>query len=385
MTVPQAIPEPQEQELYDLVPSADDDPVRLAFAAARRDAAAAAEVANLAPPPETTRRGPASPFLAYQRAPSQREQERAPGGSAVVDIARDVYAPVALLLIGLASYVAYYAIRGQLSGKGIALLTIGLCVLTAFKALLLIGFALLIAGPLGVSFGGVWTAMLKLAAIAVFADGTATWVDAGVAKISGAGGAFTGMLSFPVVLGIYWLLLIYLFSMDAGDSWFVVILLAVFDGIVRWVLLLLLMNSVLRWGGAPAASLPVRAFGGSGGAVSADPMTEHITELKEFNLLKEAREYIAGGRQGALLKPTEAWYAAGCKNVWFEVSRDINGRLTPVEVIAELPKDADATKQNEKRAKCYEILKAYYAENNMPEAAAGVRDAGDNYIVVGVR
>ena len=87
----------------------------------------------------------------------------------------------------------------------------------------------------GLAFGGIWTATLKLAAIAVFCDGVTTWVDAGVMKISGGFGGNMmgyGVMSFPVALGLYWVLLIYLFSMDSGDSWMVVMLLSVFDRIV---------------------------------------------------------------------------------------------------------------------------------------------------------
>src|SRR5439155_16399317 len=175
---------------------------------------------------------------------------------------RDVYVPAALFVLGMLIYVGYYAIRYQLGGTGVAFVALGLGIMTAFKAAMLIGFALVVAGPLGVSFGGPATAALKLAALAVFTDGVITWVDAGTAKLAGGTGAFEGLLSFPVALACYWLLLIYLFSMDPGDSWIVVILLAVFDFIVRWVILLLLLKIVLGWGGAAAVNVP--SFGGGG-------------------------------------------------------------------------------------------------------------------------
>lgn len=107
-------------------------------------------------------------------------------------------------------------------------------------------------------------------------------------------------------------------------------------------------------------------------------MSGHVTELKELNLLKEAREHIAGGRQMAFSKPTDDWYAAGCKNVWFEVSRDINGRLSPESLLVELPKD------KAKRAKCFEILKVYYDEHKIPYDPEDVQDDGGVYRVVPV-
>jgi hypothetical protein len=256
---------------------------------------------------------------------------------------------------------------------------LGLGIMTLLKSILLIGFAFAVAGPLGVSFGGIWTAALKLAAVAVFADGVATWIDAGIAKVSGGGGGFfSGMMSFPVVLGIFWLLMIYLFSMDAGDSWIVVILLAVFDMIVRTVLLLLLLRLLLGIGGIAPGAVPLPAIGGGATVAPTDPIAEHVAQLKEAKLLPEAREYIAGGRQSALAKPTDEGYAAGCKNVWFEVGRDINGRLTPAALSVELPRDKEA------RKKCFEILRGYFDEHNMPYDEEDVTDDGGGYIVIPV-
>src|SRR5262249_42876298 len=149
----------------------------------------------------------------------------------LLDKPRDLYVPCALLAVGILLYVGYYAMRLHLTGSGVITMSLALGMVTLFKAALLLGFAIAVADKLGVSFGGVLTAALKLAAIAVFCDGVTTWVDAGVGKL--AGRAFQtfvgyGAISFPVALGIYWVLLIYLFSMDAGDSWMVVMLLSVF-------------------------------------------------------------------------------------------------------------------------------------------------------------
>jgi hypothetical protein len=378
MTVREAQSAPAEDDLYAVAPGAgDEDDMNVTFAMARKAAAMEASAAPAAA--AAPARGPASPFIGYQRGPTQREQENA-AGNVIYDMKRDVYVPVAILLGGLAIYVSYYAIHYQMTGFGVALTATGLSMLTAIKALLLIGFAFVVAGPLGVSFGGIWTAILKLAAIAVFSDGVTTWVDAGVAKLAGSW-AFAGMISFPVALAIFWLLLIYLFSMDSGDSWMVVILLAVFDGIVRWALLILLLGTVLHWGGVAAPNVPT--FGGSS-TVSSDPMAVRLSELRDYNLLKEAQEYIEGGRQEALLKPVKAWKAAGAK-VWFEVSRDINGHLSPEQLIVELPKDTKTAKSKAARTECYDILGAYYQEHGMGGTGATATDKGENYITVPVR
>ena len=391
MTVPQsppgAEPEPPADDLYDLAPDPQEGKPKKPRVPLAPVVPKSEERATRAPlvAPTVAAAGPAPAGagaggipLAYQKGPTQRERERM-GSDVLMDMRRDVYVPVALLVVGFLMYVGYYAVRYEMSGAGIALVSLGVGMITLFKAALLIGFAFVVAGPLGVSFGGIFTAALKLAAIAVFADGVATWIDAGTAKMTGgAGGAFSGMLSFPVVLGVYWVLLIYLFSMDAGDSWIVVILLALFDFIVRWLLLLLLLSTILNWGGVSGVAVPT--LGGGGGAkVSSNPMSVQVNELKEQGLLREGREFIAGGRQMAFGKPVEAWYAAGCKNVWFSVVADFDGKPTPASVIVELPKD------KAKRQQCYDILKAYYDEHNFSYDSEDVTDSGDPYIFVGVR
>ncbi|MGH7178991.1 MAG: hypothetical protein ACREJC_16560, partial [Tepidisphaeraceae bacterium] len=187
------------------------------------------------------------------------------------------------------------------------------------------------------------------------------------------------LLSFPIALGIYWVLLIQLFSMDPGDSWMVVMILAVFDQIVRTALILLLLKFVLSWGGASTAAIALPAIGAGANMSSASPLTQQVQQLKELKRLEEARAFIAGGRQGALSKPTEAWYAAGATNVWFEVSRDINGRMDPECVIVEMPAGKD------KRAKCYDILKAYFKDIEYEAEDDDFKDDGEPYLFVPLR
>lgn len=322
-------------------------------------------------------RGAAGLALGYQRGATAREIER---GNSIIDMPRDLYVPLALFIVGLAIYVSYYAFHYQLRSSAIAGVIFGLFIMTMVKAGLLIGFALVMANPLGVSFGGIWTAVLKLAAVAVFSDALTTWVDAGVEKMAGGTGAFAGMLSFPVALAIYWTLLIYLFSMDPGDSWMVVCILSFFDFIVRWVLLLVLLKVVLSWGGvALPAGVPGGGGGGSSSSVSSDSLAVEVQEMKDSNQLEEAKKYIDAGHQDILRPSVDAWYAAGCKNVWFTVSRDINGHTAPGGVIVELPKDRKS------RDKCYAILKAYYDGAQIEYEAEDVKDAGDQYMSVEIR
>ena len=394
MTVPQAPPVQAElrldDDLYDVAP----EPSKPQQGKARVPLAPVAPRVPLRPV-ETSAPAPAVGMqaagvavpvpggipLAYQKGPTQRERERM-SNDTLMDMKRDVYVPVAILVIGFLIYVGFYAIRYELDGAAVAMTGLGLGIMTLIKAVLLIGFAFVVAGPLGVSFGGIFTAALKLAAIAVFADGVATWIDAFTAKIAGgAGGAFSGMLSFPVVLGVYWVLLIYLFSMDSGDSWLVVMILTVFSFMVRWLIMLLLLNAILSWGGVSGAALPM----GGGAAASKNPQVATVTELKEMNLLREAREYIKGGRQMALTNVVDECYAAGCKNVWFSVGRDFDGKAAPTGVIVELPKMKDKSREKAARQKCYNVVKAYYDEHDFSYDKDDVTDGGDPYIFVRIR
>ncbi|HRK32257.1 MAG TPA: hypothetical protein PLD59_14415, partial [Tepidisphaeraceae bacterium] len=183
--------------------------------------------------------------LSYQRGTTQRDRERTSIAN-TIEMVRDCYVPVALLIIGFVACLAAYLFRANASGESLAFIGLGLGGFMAVKALLMLGFAFLVAGPVGVSFGGIWTAILKLAAIAIFTDGAITWIHLGLDKLLSIRGMFAAMVSFPIALGLFWVLLIYLFSMDPGDSWLVVILLCVFDYVVRLALLMIVLAMVMR-------------------------------------------------------------------------------------------------------------------------------------------
>ena len=343
-----------EEDLYDVAPS--DEPVKPKRPSVQMPVASASASAR-------TSGGVAVP---YQSAPTKPDRM---SDKTLMDMNRDVHVPIGLLAAGVIAYLSCFAFKYHLTGYGIAITSVGLFVMTALKAALMVGFALFIANPLGVSFGGIWTAALKLAAVAVFCDGITSWVDLAVVKMSG--GAFGsglfgwGIISFPVAIGIYWSLLIYLFSMDSGDSWLVVILLAIFDRIVKLGLVVLVLGTVLHMGGVSTPGLPSV---GSSKAMKTSELAERVDDLKDRKLLMEAKKYIADGHQAFLSGATEAWYKAGAKNVWFEVSRDFNGKTSPEGLIIEMPDDANARKE------CIKIRDDFYEKNKM--GGAGRRMMG---------
>jgi hypothetical protein len=314
--------------------------------------------------------------LAYQRAPTARELARS-SSDVFIDKKRDIQVPIALLIIGAALYLGYYAIHYHLGGFAILAIGIGLVIMAVLKTGILFGFALVIAGPLGVSFGGIGTALLKFAAVALFCDGITTWVDGLFAMWSGGlggGGIFGfGAIGLPVALGVYWVTLIYLFSMDPGDSWLVVVILAVFSQFLRVVLILLLLRLILGLAGIAGSSVPIPSTGGS---VATNPQIDEVNAAKAQNVLHEARKYVADFGRSAERDTVNGWYDAGAKNVWFQTDRDINGKGNAFQMVVELPDDKTA------RAKCYDVAKKYFNDNGRPEEAQGLQDDGDPYLMV---
>jgi hypothetical protein len=257
----------------------------------------------------------------------------------LMDMTRDVYAPVALLALGVILYLACFAFRFHLTSAGIVAVSVGLFIMTVVKAILLVGFAMVLANPLGVSFGGIWTATLKLAAVAVICDGATAWVDLAVNKMSG--GTFGngimgyGVMSFPVALAIYWVLLIYLFSMDSGDSWQTVLLLSAFDLIVKMALIFFVLSMVLHLGGASAPGL-----GGGSAKMTTSELAERVDELQTRKLLPEARTYLKEPHNVSYMSGAiEELYAAGATKVYFEISRSLNGKPNADAIIIEMPED----------------------------------------------
>jgi len=134
---------------------------------------------------------------------------------------------------------------------------------------------------------------------------------------------------------------------------------------------------VLNWGGVAA---PALAFGG-GGAVASGPHAEliqSVQDAKEAGMLWEARDFIAGGREQAATQHVEDWYAAGCKNVWYEVGRTIEGKPQALGLIVELPKDKPS------RDRCYQIKADYYKTMGWTVDPSDLVDDGAPYLSLGL-
>jgi len=374
VAVPQ--PEPTEDELYALSDLANDARSAAAKLPPTIVQAMAPPIAMPAVAAAAAGSSKSAIPLAYQRAPTARELARS-SSDVFIHKKRDIQVPIALLIVGAVLYVGYYAIHYHLGGFAILATGIGLAIMGILETGILFGFALVIAGPLGVSFGGIGTALLKFAAVALFCDGITTWVDGLFAMWTGGlggGGIFGfGAMGLPIALGVYWVTLIYLFSMDPGDSWMVVVILCIFYRILRVVLIVLLLQFILSFGGVARSAVAIPSTGGS---VATNPQIDEVNRAKSQNVLHEARKYVADNGRSAERDTVNGWYDAGAKNVWFQTDRDINGKGNAFQMVVELPDDKTA------RAKCFDLAKKYFNDNGRPEEAQMLQDDGDPYLMV---
>jgi hypothetical protein len=278
---------------------------------------------------------------------------------------RDIHVPVALLIVGVLMYISFYAIHYSLGPVGIVTTGIGLIFVTLIETALLIGFAFMVAGPLGVSFGGVWTAVLKLAAIVVICDGVLTLIDGMLVKFGGFGLAIIGL---PIIVITYYGLFIYLFSMDPSDARTVVAVLSIFYRILRLVLFLLLLNAILSLSG-------IHKFASA--TSTANPVTDSVEDAKGRGLLQEAREYSNDRGLYVEAQYVKDWYDAGAKTVWFQVTRDINGHGSAFQIVLEMPDDPKS------RTDCLAVIKKYYdATHQFYDPTTLMADNGDPYVIV---
>ena len=317
--------------------------------------------------------------IAYRRTATASANTRAAADrkSVLVDPVRDYYAPCALLAVGLLIYAGFIFHRYHVSAGSLPVVVFGITVMVAIKTALLVGGAILLAGPLSVSFGEVKTAVLKLAAIAVFADGAADWADHALSLAMGGHGGDAmgfGYAGWLVSVGTYWGLMVYLFNMDIGDARLVVVCLGVLSRIIRFAAFMVLFQ-LIRSG----VSLPDPTGVASG--VTSDTGSTHVDELKAAGQLAEASKYIADGHQMVAKPSVDGWYAAGCPKVWYELSgRDINGRQSALQLIVQMPANPA------KRAKCLDVLKGYYQDafHTTPDKE-DLADDGQAYLEVPMR
>jgi uncharacterized membrane-anchored protein len=218
------------------------------------------------------------PALSYERGPTQREKDRHSAAN-LIDKRRDVIVPTVLLVIGLIALFAVTLIAGRATAGEMVVFTLALGIVTVLKTGIMIGSAFLIAPLLGVSFGGIGTACLKLAAIAVCSD-AATVLFNQLLAILGAPGmrgaglgigfvsplSIFGGMSGLFAAGVIWVMVWYLFDMEGLDAWYVVLIMAALRFVLGWLLVMLVYSIVIS--GLSRATNTINAeIAGAAGAV----------------------------------------------------------------------------------------------------------------------
>lgn len=317
---PPALP---DEGIFDFIDNAPE------VATARAVAVPVAAVAK----PQAAKKAP--PVLGYKSGPSQRGRTRqAERAGSIHSITRDLYVPLALIIGSFVAYFAFLYFNGSVT-NGASLLGYGamMALLFVVKTACMIGGAFIVASLASVSFGPFSTAILKLAAVAIVPDIVGEMIDA------------TGipMVGWGVSLVLYWTLVAQLFGMGADEAWMVVVLF----GVLRWVMNLVIAMFIVSmlFGGGGKLGNAAASLGSSAMALNptndAKEFDDKVGEMKDNDLLVEAIDYINDkGQQSGMLDTIKALYAAGAKNVWFGMSRDINGKKTPWGLVAEWPRDA---------------------------------------------
>ncbi|HEV2293605.1 MAG TPA: hypothetical protein VGR35_07105 [Tepidisphaeraceae bacterium] len=284
---------------------------------------------------------------------------------------RDLYIPVALLILGLLGILAW-AISWGAGPATMAIVSLITGAATLIKTAILIGLAFIFAPMLGVSFGDARTAILKFAAIVVFTDTVGLWFDE---LIEVAGGRPTGRrgrgsifwLEMFLIAGLISAMCYYLFDMDSEETGTFAIPFAVISRILDWVLGLVLaaiLAGILAAAttAPPAAPAPggsagkAAAPGAAGGqappggiALRANARDREIERMISggTGMITEANEYNQSQPQKSKREPqlVSQFYGAGAKRVYF----GLGGRT----MIVQLPDDPQG------RAKCFAIRDAY--------------------------
>jgi hypothetical protein len=334
-------------------------------------AAAPRKVAKVLPMSAASGAGTAT--IPYRSAPTTKDKPDRFSAANLIDMPRDVYAPTAIFVVGVLLSITYMNTAYHFSSQQIGFLSILITAILLLKTLLLIGFAFVIAGPIGVSFGSPWTAMLKLGAVAILCDGITSWVGYAVEQSSGPrGGVSPYVGQFFTALLVYWISYAYLFSMDGHESWIVGRILFICDRVLKWGLILMIAGMLPHRAGAAMAHNTSALIANP--AAASDPMTAQVMAWKDADQLTEARAYLARGNQAVFNGPVNDWYAQGCTNVWFVMTHaDINGRQNATGVLLELPADPAS------RAKCFDTLRKYYDAVQIPYIPSDIKDTGQVY------
>jgi hypothetical protein len=202
--------------------------------------------ASIVIPPVNTESASQAAVLPYG---SRRTAENERGGrfDDFYHAPRDFYWPSGVLAAGFIALLAWAATAGA-SGGVLVVFTVYITIVTLIKTGIMIGAAFIIAPLAGISFGTLWTAILKLAAIVVMTDAALFWLQAimeytGAYPGAGAGRRvwmLIGLVNTLLAGAIIAILSKIFFDMDIEEVGTFAIPMAILNRVLNFILMLIL-------------------------------------------------------------------------------------------------------------------------------------------------
>jgi hypothetical protein len=317
------------------------------------------DIVDTAPKPIPKQSGPVQAAIPIARPVAAR----AGGGGAIayeskkkdrfaadnlIDLKRDIYFPTALFVVGMLGLLAWAVFAAHASSTGIVLFSALITVKTLIKTAILIGLALVVAPAAGLSFGTFWHAVLKFAAIIVFADAVLMWMEDWIDSLGGSSGRRTsiyiGLLKTMLLGAFIAIQLRFLFDMDSEETGMIAFPMAFVNRVLEFIIWIVLV-SILEAALAPAAPAapPVAAPNATVGAATPTlaapgPSQEDQAIKAMIASAKEGHEWVAQFHTDKLHDVVyETISNAAPKRLYFK-----SVGMNAVAVLIELPESTEA-------------------------------------------
>lgn len=286
-----------------------------------------------------------APTLAYAGPPPPVRRSLAEQEAHRASRVTDLYAPLALIVVGVVLSFVDAAARG-LRTPGVATLYV---ILSITMNLALILPALMLATRLlDLGLGLLWTAMLKIAAVAILPG-----------AVAGILSVYTfGLLTWGISLLGYYAILAYLFEMDGREIRITTMIIWCMRFIVNLLIVGVVLSALLNGRKPPSAALAAGSTPGSGlippaagvglsddgdSPEDADAAAEQMVaspravEARKWCTLSPDSHIALQLNAAQLADLVEKFYAAGAVRVWCaKISSLGEAQLCP-ELIVELP------------------------------------------------
>jgi len=351
---------------------------------------------------------PGSKTIAYQSAPTQEDRKRDRFREAnISDPARDLYVPLALLVIGFFATIGWAVHEINAGFAAIVFASFIATFFTAVKTGILLLAAFGFAPQVGISFGRLGPAILKFAAIILFTDAALYWFDILRDMLGGQPHApripliiFIGRISISTLIlaVLISILCRYLFDIDGSDIGTFCIPVAIasrFIGFLLQLLTVALLTAIFTPSpatpagagatarGAPPPNAAAAAAGTTTAPAGMPPLTNLpdqddddiiATRIHKSGWVREARQWEEALRVTDDTHFAKRMYDAGAKNVYYDFK--IGTPKKPDVAYVQLPTNPKA------RATVIQAIQAYCKEFKIPIDKDLLKDTDQVYIVV---